>query len=147
MSELLTWPYPIRYDEESEVSADVLVLGGGLAGCFAAISAARQGLRVALVDKSHPLHSGAGGTGIDHWMDCPANPASKITPEEYARSLITDFRGDFDNGIATYITAKDSYDVLLELEGMGMKIRDTEDEFKGADFRDEETKFLFAYVR
>jgi succinate dehydrogenase/fumarate reductase flavoprotein subunit len=145
MSELLAWPYPIRYGEETEVSADVLVLGGGLAGCYAAISAARQGLQVALVDKSHPLHSGAGGTGIDHWMDCPANPASKITPEAYARSLIADFRGGFDNGIATYITVRDSYDVLLELEKMGMKIRDTDDEFAGADFRDEETKLLFAY--
>ena len=28
---------------------------------------------------------------------------------------------------------------------MGGKIRDTEDEFKGAEFRDEKTKFLFAY--
>jgi hypothetical protein len=28
---------------------------------------------------------------------------------------------------------------------MGGKIRDAEDEFKGADFRDEKTKFLFAY--
>jgi len=23
------WPYPIEYDKETEVSADVLVLGGG----------------------------------------------------------------------------------------------------------------------
>jgi len=28
---------------------------------------------------------------------------------------------------------------------MGVKTRDTEDEFKGAEFRDEETKLLFAY--
>lgn len=145
MSELLTWPYPVRYGDETEVSADVLVLGGGLAGCFAAIAAARKGLRVVLVDKSCVAHSGAAGTGIDHWMDCPANPASKITPDKYAQYLINDFRGGFDNGIATYITARDSYDVLLELEKMGMKIRDTEDEFKGADFRDEETRFLYAY--
>jgi succinate dehydrogenase/fumarate reductase flavoprotein subunit len=145
MSELLKWPYPIRYGEETEVRADVLVLGGGLAGCFAAISAARKGLRVVLVDKSAVVHSGAAGVGVDHWMDCPANPASKIDPDEYARSLIHDFRGGFDNGITTYITAKDSYDVLLELEEMGVKVRDTKDEFKGADFRDEETKLLFAY--
>ncbi|MBW2064887.1 MAG: hypothetical protein JRJ03_08125 [Deltaproteobacteria bacterium] len=29
--------------------------------------------------------------------------------------------------------------------GNGGKVRDTEDEFKGADLRDEETKFCFAY--
>jgi aspartate oxidase len=141
----MEWPYPIRYGKETEVSADVLVLGGGLAGCYAAISAARKGLKVALVDKSAVKHSGAGGTGIDHWMDCPANPASKVAPGEFARSLIYDFRGGFDNGIATYIVARDSYDVLLELEQMGMQIRDTQDEFAGADFRDEATKLLFAY--
>ena len=142
MSELLSWPYPIRYREETEVSADVLVLGGGLAGCFAAISAARKGLKVVLVDKSCTIHSGAAGTGIDHWMGCPANPASKVTPEEYTYPPV---RGGYGNIIATYIMARDSYDVLLELEKMGMKIRDTEDEFKSADFRDEKTKLLFAY--
>jgi len=41
--------------------------------------------------------------------------------------------------------ARESYGLLLELEKMGAKIRDTEDRFKGADFRDEGTKFLFNY--
>lgn len=145
MVEPLMWPYPIQYGECTEVSADVLVLGGGLAGCYAAISAARAGLDVILVDKSHPMHSGAAGAGVDHWMDCPANPASTIDPDEYARSLIEDFRGGFDNGIATHITARDSYEVLLELEAMGVKVRDTGDEFEGADFRDEQTKLLYSY--
>jgi len=46
------WPYPIRYEREREVSAGVLVLGGGIAGCWAAISAARKGVnavRVAII--------------------------------------------------------------------------------------------------
>lgn len=33
------WPYPVDYDKEREIYADVLVLGGGIAGCWAAISA------------------------------------------------------------------------------------------------------------
>ncbi len=145
MSEPLRWPYPIRYGQETEIHADVLVLGGGLAGCSAAISAALRGLEVVLVEKSAVMHSGAAGAGVDHWMDCPANPASRISPDAYARSLIYGFRGGFDNGIATYITARDSYEVLLELEQMGVKVRDTGDEFQGADFRDEATKLLYAY--
>ncbi|MBW1863427.1 MAG: FAD-dependent oxidoreductase [Deltaproteobacteria bacterium] len=48
---LIEWPYPIRYYHETEVEADVLVLGGGIAGCWAAISAARKGVKVALVEK------------------------------------------------------------------------------------------------
>ncbi|MCX6012745.1 MAG: FAD-binding protein [Chloroflexi bacterium] len=47
--------------------------------------------------------------------------------------------------MAMYIAARESYDTLMELEQMGAKVRDTEDEFKGAEFRDEKTKLLFAY--
>ena len=36
------WPYPIRYGEEKRVDTDVLVLGGGIAGCWAAIGAAHS---------------------------------------------------------------------------------------------------------
>ncbi|MGD0236841.1 MAG: FAD-dependent oxidoreductase, partial [Syntrophorhabdales bacterium] len=47
------WSYPIRYEEETEIVADVLVAGGGVAGCHAAISAARQGARVVLTESGH----------------------------------------------------------------------------------------------
>jgi succinate dehydrogenase/fumarate reductase flavoprotein subunit len=140
-----SWPYPVEYGEETRVEADILVLGGGLAGCFAAISAARKGLSVVLVEKACTIHSGAAGSGIDHWMACPSSPAGRISPEEYALSPIIKFKGGYGNVITSYITARDSYETLLELEQMGMKVRDTEDEFEGADFRDEETKLLFAY--
>ena len=36
-----SWPYPVRYEEEHEVETDILVVGGGIAGCWAAISAAK----------------------------------------------------------------------------------------------------------
>ena len=50
------WPYPIRYEQEQTVETDVLVIGGGIAGCRAAISAAqREGLRVAMVEKAAML--------------------------------------------------------------------------------------------
>jgi succinate dehydrogenase/fumarate reductase flavoprotein subunit len=140
----IEWQYPIKYEEETEISGDVLVLGGGLSGCYAAIAAAKKGLNVVLVEKGCVKRSGAAGSGIDHWMDCPSNPASQLTPDEYIEPL-TKYKGGYANFIGDYITAKDSWEVMQELEEMGMKIRDTEDEFKGADFRDEETKLLFAY--
>ena len=67
------WPYPVQYDKEHGIETDVLVLGGGIAGCWAAIGAARHGARVALVEKSATIRSGAGGPGCDHWCDAPAN--------------------------------------------------------------------------
>ena len=52
MHDLMKWPYPIRYGVTNEVNTDVLVLGGGIAGCWAAISAAKKGVKVAIVEKS-----------------------------------------------------------------------------------------------
>ena len=45
------WPYENEIGKEERVSCDVLVLGGGMAGCYAAIAAARHGAKVILVEK------------------------------------------------------------------------------------------------
>ncbi|MCX6011977.1 MAG: FAD-dependent oxidoreductase, partial [Chloroflexi bacterium] len=140
--ESFPWPYPVHYGKENEVDTDLLILGGGLAGPAAAITAAKKGLRVALVDKGCTLHSGSAGSGIDHWVGCP-NPASPVSPEELTEAQIQN-QGRYTNAISTYIRAKEGYDALLELESYGAKVRDINDLFKGAEFRDEKTKLLFA---
>ena len=48
------WPYPVEYGEETRDQADVLVIGGGMAGCFAAIHAARRGARVIVAERAPP---------------------------------------------------------------------------------------------
>ena len=45
------WPYSICYGEEQLIRADVLVLGGGIAGCHAAINARRRGAQVVVLEK------------------------------------------------------------------------------------------------
>lgn len=140
----LSWPYPVRYTVEKEVDSDVLIIGGGLAGCFAAISAVKQGAKVTLVDKAGTKRSGSAGSGIDHWLNAATNPCSQVTPEELTQA-ISAAKGGWACGIAWYIACREAYDCLLDLEQMGMKIRDSQDEFKGAEFRDEVTKLLFAY--
>lgn len=49
------------------VEADVLCIGGGMAGMMAAISAAEFGANVVVVEKGNTVHSGAGGVGNDHF--------------------------------------------------------------------------------
>ena len=49
------------------IKTDVLVIGGGLSGCMAAINAADHGAKVAIMEKSHTERSGAAGTGNDHF--------------------------------------------------------------------------------
>lgn len=144
MSNIANWPYPCKIDETKRLEADVLVLGGGIAGCMAAISAAKKGQKVILVEKGATKRSGAGGSGCDHWESAATNPCSGITPEELLEAMLDDNDG-YNNAISHYIECREGWDHLLEIEEMGGKIRDTEGEFKGADFRDDETGLMFAY--
>jgi succinate dehydrogenase/fumarate reductase flavoprotein subunit len=149
------WPYAVEYDKEQEIETDVLVIGGGIAGCWAAISAARKGIRVALVEKGNTVRSGAGGPGCDHWCNVPANPHSKVDPDEWAK-VLTERPGvlgplqkgpvkcSYGNGIGNQIQCREDYDTLLELERMGGKIRDTNDDYVGAEGRYDDTKFMFS---
>ncbi len=149
------WPYRVDYDKEQEVEADVLVIGGGIAGCWAAISAARNGAKVVMVEKGDTVRSGSGGPGCDHWCQCPANPHSKIDPDEWAKVMAghpgtmsavpkSTLDYPYGNGIGAQITARESYDTLLEMEQMGGQIRDVNDEYVGAEGRYEDTKFMFS---
>ena len=135
------WPYPIRFGEEQEIDTDVLIIGGGIAGCWAAIGAARQGVKVALLEKGDVRRSGSGGPGCDHWCNVPANPLSRVDPDEWAQNMA---KRPYGNGIGLQIQCRENYDTLLELEQIGGKIRDTDDEFVGAEGRDEKTKFMIS---
>ncbi len=138
------WPYPVNYGKVNEIVTDVLVIGGGVAGCRAAISAARKGVKVAIAERGHAKRSGAGGAGVDHWHGACTNPCSRVTPEMYTRACYDSMQG-YTGGHVRYIITKEGWDTLLECEQMGVQIRDVNDEFKGADFRDDETKLMFAY--
>ncbi|OGN94868.1 MAG: hypothetical protein A2Y89_00945 [Chloroflexi bacterium RBG_13_51_18] len=135
------WPYPINYDREQEIETDVLVIGGGIAGCWAAISAARKGVRVALVEKGDSIRSGAGGPGCDHWCNAPANPLSNVDPDEWAEHMA---EPPYSNGIGIQIQCREDWDTLVEMEQIGGKIRDTKDEFTGAKGRDEKSKLMIS---
>lgn len=55
-----------------DLRADVLIIGGGLAGTWAAVAAAREGSRVILVDKGYCGTSGVTATaGPGHWWVPP----------------------------------------------------------------------------
>lgn len=138
------WPYANEFEKTEYVQSDVVVLGGGIAGCYAAISAARQGRSVTLVEKGATERSGSAGTGFDHWESACTNPCSGVTAEEIANAYVEE-QDNYSNGIAHYIECQEGYDRLLDMERFGGKIRDLDDTFKGAEFRDDETKLMFAY--
>jgi succinate dehydrogenase/fumarate reductase flavoprotein subunit len=53
--------------KEEIMEADVLCVGGGIAGLMAGIRAAELGAKVIIADKANTLRSGAGATGNDHF--------------------------------------------------------------------------------
>lgn len=138
------WPYANELGNTEELTCDVLVLGGGLAGCYAAIAAARKGASVIIVEKGAIVRSGAAGSGFDHWESACTNPCSKVSAKEIAEAYIKE-QDYYSNGIAHYIECREGYDRLLDMESFGGKIRDSEGEFHGAEFRDEQTGLMFAY--
>lgn len=137
------WPYEVEYGEETSDSADVVVIGGGLSGCFAAMHAARRGCSVILLEKGATVRSGAGGMGTDHWMFCASNPACKPG----VKGIFDIFaKGDpFCAGHLMWIIHNEAYEALLDLEEIGVKVRDTGRDFEGAPFRDPETGLMYAY--
>ena len=138
---LSEWPYPIRYGKINRVDVDVLVIGGGLSGGCAGIFAARAGAKVAVVDKAPIKRSGCGGAGMDHWNNFSSNPKSPITPEDLADQM----SGNGNLTHREYIAMKGTYEALMELEKMGLEIRDKNGDFAGTATLDEDTGLLKAY--
>ena len=108
---------------ENRLEADVLVIGGGIAGCFAAIKASEQGAKVILVDKGFIGKSGQTpyargfmafnpdwGHKLDVWMDY-INKTSEYVNNRYW----------------TEITIKESYARYQDLVAWGVQFKKGED--------------------
>lgn len=67
--------------KEEIIEADVLCIGGGIAGLMAAIRASETGAKVVVAEKANTLRSGSGATGNDHFQ-CyiPEVHGSEIRP-------------------------------------------------------------------
>ena len=76
-------PDPDRY-EKTNHHCDVLVVGGGISGLCAAVSAARSGARVTLVDDQNEF----GGRLLDNQYEIDSTPAV-----EYAERLVKELSG------------------------------------------------------
>ncbi len=88
---------------ENRLEADVLVVGGGIAGCFAAIKAREQGAEVILVDKGFVGKSGqtpyAGGMMVfnpdwghklDEWMNYINKTSEHVNNRYWTEITITE---------------------------------------------------------
>ncbi|MEI9939002.1 MAG: FAD-binding protein [Pseudomonadota bacterium] len=80
---------PAGAAEPLRIEADVLIVGGGMAACWAGISAARAGAQVVLVDKGYVGTSGVTATaGPGHWWVSPEGNARR---EAISKRLVTGY--------------------------------------------------------
>jgi succinate dehydrogenase/fumarate reductase flavoprotein subunit len=112
-----------------DIKTDVLVVGGGLAGCMAAIKAAEnEDLSVTIVEKSDTRASGKAGTGIDHtWAYMPpVHEKMGYTLDDMLEDYRCTVAGRdpaFFRDDLWYEVAGSIYDRVMDLERFGVTIR------------------------
>lgn len=115
-------------DSETEVislETDVLIIGGGLAGCMAAIKASEYDASVTIAEKANTLASGCAGSGIDHmWAYIPpVHEKMGYTIEDLLESHTKGIANGFINGDLIHFIARESYNRMLDLERFGLTFR------------------------
>lgn len=113
-------------NSDEHINADVLVLGGGLAGCFAAIKAAENGSKVVVFEKAEISRSGNGSTGL-HRIPL-VHPDYNYSYQEFAKLNVEAAAGICDEDVS-YEFAKDTLDRVLDLESYGIKVRKDDGSF------------------
>ncbi|MCL4459717.1 MAG: FAD-dependent oxidoreductase [Chloroflexi bacterium] len=116
----------MRFEERS-LQTDVLVLGGGLAGCMAAIKASEYPLDVTLVEKCKPERSGCAATGLDHFWTLP--PDRGVTAEQLIRQYAENVEYLVDQEVLHTIVTE-SFERVKDLETWGVNMRAANGEYR-----------------
>jgi len=117
----------IEESGDKVIETDVLVVGGGLAGCVAAIKAREHNVKVTLIDKANIRRSGRGG-GMDHYPAIAHPRINGPEAEEYGRIRIEALAGL----ASTKLSVKTSQNILkplVLLEDIGVTVREYDDTF------------------
>lgn len=110
--------------KKTVIDCDLLVIGAGLAGCFAAIRGSNLGVRTVVVEKAYPPRSGAAATGIDHiWGYFPEIQGARgFTLNDLVEDHLNQMDGMCHEDL-TRVISENALDRILDLERMGVKIR------------------------
>ena len=82
--------------KEVHLQTDVLIVGGGVAGLNAAVTAAKAGLSVVVTDKGYIEHSGNISGGVDHFLAYLETGPEWDTKEAYLQFTGSSARGATD---------------------------------------------------
>ncbi len=110
-------------NEATELSCDVLVIGGGTAGTMAALTAAERGASVLLLEKAHVRHSGALAMGMDGVNN--AVIPGRAEPDDYVAEITRANEGIVHQATVRQ-TATRGFAMVRRLEGYGVKFEKDE---------------------
>ncbi|MEU3605537.1 fumarate reductase/succinate dehydrogenase flavoprotein subunit [Streptomyces sp. NPDC035033] len=124
METLVDTPLPVpALADATELSCDVLVIGGGTAGTMAALTAAGRGARVLLLEKAHVRHSGALAMGMDGVNN--AIVPGRAEPDDYVAEITRANDGVVDQSTVRQ-TATRGFAMVQRLESYGVKFEKDE---------------------
>lgn len=109
--------------DATELSCDVLVIGGGTAGTMAALTAAERGADVLLLEKAHVRHSGALAMGMDGVNN--AVVPGRAEPDDYVAEITRANDGIVDQSTVRQ-TATRGFAMVKRLESYGVKFEKDE---------------------
>ncbi|MGW7306594.1 fumarate reductase/succinate dehydrogenase flavoprotein subunit [Streptomyces sp. NPDC054835] len=109
--------------DATELSCDVLVIGGGTAGTMAALTAAGNGASVLLLEKAHVRHSGALAMGMDGVNN--AVIPGRAEPDDYVAEITRANDGVVDQSTVRQ-TATRGFGMVQRLESYGVKFEKDE---------------------
>ncbi|MFE6956060.1 fumarate reductase/succinate dehydrogenase flavoprotein subunit [Streptomyces sp. NPDC057696] len=109
--------------DATELSCDVLVIGGGTAGTMAALTAAERGADVLLLEKAHVRHSGALAMGMDGVNN--AVIPGRAEPDDYVAEITRANDGIVDQSTVRQ-TATRGFSMVKRLESYGVKFEKDE---------------------
>jgi adenylylsulfate reductase subunit A len=113
-------------DDWKTLDTDLLVIGGGVAGCMAAIPALEAGLKVVICEKGRVLdHTGSVGCGVDQYLTIMESGPEWDTPEFLMKHVpeLTDHIVDM---AVTGKVINEMPRVLKKIESFGVDFKDPE---------------------
>ena len=111
-------------DRWTHLDTDVLVVGGGVAGCMAAIPALEAGLDVVVCEKGKVLdHCGSVGCGVDHYLTVMDSGPDWDTPEFLIKHVPELTDGIVDMEVTTRVI-HEMPRVLRRIESFGVNFKD-----------------------
>jgi succinate dehydrogenase/fumarate reductase flavoprotein subunit len=115
----------VTKNEVIPIETDVLIIGGGLAGCMAGIKAAESDVSVTIVEKADTRASGCAGTGVDHmWAYIPpVHEKMGYSIEDLVESHIKGIARGFIDPELLHFIAREAYNRVLDLEKFGLNFR------------------------